>query len=117
MEPTTCSKTRPVAGIRNSDLNSSRRFIAGAVCPQCQAVDRTLIESVRVNNLESDLDDMTKEVVQRRCVACGFTEALDPEKADVTAPLPRARYEKSRQTTERVEVVKILDPAAAKKVT
>jgi hypothetical protein len=53
--------------------------------------------------------------VQRRCVACGFTEALDPEKEGITAPLPRARYERSRQTTDNVEVVRILDPAPAKK--
>jgi hypothetical protein len=53
-------------------------------------------------------------MIRRRCVSCGFTEALDPEQAAVTAPLPRARYEKSRQTTTKVETVKIIDPGRPK---
>jgi uncharacterized metal-binding protein (TIGR02443 family) len=39
------------------------RFIAGAVCPACGALDRIVVEG--------DLDDRL-----RRCVECNFREAL-----------------------------------------
>ena len=42
-----------------------RRFIAGAVCPKCQALDRMV--------LEVDVDDNEHT---RHCVACGFSETL-----------------------------------------
>ncbi|GIR64065.1 MAG: hypothetical protein CM15mP68_7310 [Pseudomonadota bacterium] len=42
-----------------------RRFIAGAVCPKCQALDRMV--------LEVDVDDNEQT---RHCVACGFSETL-----------------------------------------
>ncbi len=94
-------------------MSKSRRFIAGAVCPACQEVDRTVIEAVT----DGDTREGNTPIVgvQRRCVACGFTEALDAEKEGITAPLPRARYDRSRETTDKVEVVRILDPAPAKK--
>lgn len=93
---------------------TARRFISGAVCPSCQAVDRTIIEAVAPETLAAEPNEPTVEIVQRRCVACGFSEALDPEKPAVTAPLPRARYEKSRQTTTEVQAVKIIDLGASK---
>ncbi len=47
-----------------------RRFIAGAICPQCRAMDRLLLETV-------------EDGQRRRCVSCGFTdeqpESLVPE--------------------------------------
>ena len=94
-------------------MSKSRRFIAGAVCPACQEVDRTVIESVT----DGDTREGNTPIVgaQRRCVACGFNEALDGEKEGIKAPLPRARYEKSRETTDKVEVVRIVDPAPTKK--
>ena len=91
-------------------MTQAKRFISGAVCPSCQAVDRTVIEAVAEVAESEGLNEMTSEMIRRRCVSCGFTEALDPEQAAVTAPLPRARYEKSRQTTTKVETVKIIDP-------
>ena len=42
-----------------------RRFIAGAVCPQCQALDRLVLE-IDANNQEQ----------RRHCVACGFSELM-----------------------------------------
>ncbi|MCZ6712280.1 MAG: YheV family putative metal-binding protein [Gammaproteobacteria bacterium] len=39
----------------------TKRFIAGAVCPQCQVVDRLVVEQA---------DGVTR----RRCVSCGFSD-------------------------------------------
>ena len=47
-----------------------RRFIAGAVCPQCQALDRLVLE-VDANNQEQ----------RRHCVACGFSELMQAKSA------------------------------------
>jgi uncharacterized metal-binding protein (TIGR02443 family) len=53
------------------------RFIAGAVCPSCAAVDRTVLF------VEGD-------VRERRCVACGHRERMS-----TAAPLPLAgRFER-----------------------
>ena len=91
-------------------MTQAKRFISGAVCPSCQEVDRTVIEAVTEAPQSESLNEMATDMIRRRCVSCGFTEALDPEQAAVTAPLPRARYEKSRQTTTKVETVKIIVP-------
>ena len=90
-------------------MTQAKRFISGAVCPSCQEVDRTVIEAVTEAPESESLNEMATEMIRRRCVSCGFTEALDPEQAAVTAPLPRARYEKSRETTTKIETVKIID--------
>ena len=95
-------------------MTQAKRFISGAVCPSCQVVDRIVIEAVTQAQESRSLNDMATEAIRRRCVSCGFTEALDPDQAAVAAPLPRARYEKSRQTTTKVETVKIIDPNAPK---
>jgi uncharacterized metal-binding protein (TIGR02443 family) len=45
-----------------------KRFIAGAVCPRCSALDRIVV-----------LEDPTGEIPPRRaCVACDFEEAMAP---------------------------------------
>jgi len=44
---------------------SRRQFIAGAVCPECQQMDRIVIE----DNAGS---------TQRRCVACGYCDDTMP---------------------------------------
>lgn len=95
--------------VRRITVTQAKRFISGAVCPSCQAVDRIVIEAVTQSLESKSLNDIATEAIRRRCVSCGFTEALDPDQAAVTAPLPRARYEKSRQTTTKVETVKIID--------
>ena len=95
-------------------MSQTKRFISGAVCPSCQAVDRTVIEAVTEALEAGGSGEMATETIRRRCVSCGFTERLDPDQAAVIAPLPRARYEKSRQTTTKVETVKIIDPGRPK---
>ena len=95
-------------------MSKSRRFISGAVCPSCREVDRTVIEPVAGKNSFADLADLATESIQRRCVSCGFVEALQPGQTSVNVPLPRARYERSREATARATPVKIIDPSASK---
>jgi uncharacterized protein len=39
------------------------RFIAGAVCPQCRAMDRIVLEQ-------------DEGIRRRRCVACGYSDEM-----------------------------------------
>ena len=61
-----------------------RRFIAGAVCPECSEQDTIAVEMV-------DGVPQTRE-----CVRCGFTD-VPPE---ATPSLPRGRLEKPRAPRE-----------------
>jgi uncharacterized metal-binding protein (TIGR02443 family) len=77
-----------------------RRFIAGATCPECGAVDRIAI----------DLDSE-----ERGCVACGFREKRP------TAPAPdELKTRVSRPAARRVdtpaEVVTLVDPGRSRKL-
>jgi len=85
-----------------STVKPRRRFIAGAVCPQCQALDRIVIEAQIAqatvepgNEAGSDQAEAgTRSVSQRRCVACGFVEALPTETtsdANLEDPLKSAQ--------------------------
>ncbi|MEM1433283.1 MAG: YheV family putative metal-binding protein [Pseudomonadota bacterium] len=64
-----------------------KRFIAGAVCPECRAEDRLLVEWVR------DIEDAAAVTQRRRrCVNCGFLELEDLEPEPVAlSTLPRIR--------------------------
>ena len=74
-----------------------RRFIAGAVCPQCAAIDRIAIEQLP--------DDK-----YRVCVACGFREAMVTPATRITSGrLDRStRPPDDEQELERP--VRIIDP-------
>ncbi len=52
-----------------------RRFIAGAVCGECRALDRTVVEVVA-------------GVRYRRCVSCGCSE----QESEPTLPEPPNRF-------------------------
>ena len=52
-----------------------RRFIAGAVCGECRAVDRTVVEVVA-------------GVRHRRCVSCGYFE----QESESSLPEPPSRF-------------------------
>ncbi len=71
-----------------------RRFIAGAVCPRCGAMDKIVV------NLDSD---------QRECVACGFSDARPP---DTTPREPATRVSRAaaRLTETAAEPVTLVDP-------
>ncbi len=74
------------------------RFIAGAICPSCQVMDRILIEEV-------------DGVTQRRCVNCNFQEQWQPGTGQ---PL-RSRLErpKADRAVEQ-QPVRIVTPAPRK---
>ena len=78
----------------------TKRFVAGAVCPNCQALDRIVIESVS--------DDTT----QKRCVECGFAEAQPTNRG---SSLPKTRLEQTArgdvdQQDGKASPVRIITP-------
>lgn len=78
-----------------TDERNRRRFIAGAVCPQCRVTDRIVIE-------EQDGER------RRRCVSCGFTDTLDA--AGAAAPPTRFSRRRAARDEAPVSAVKIVDP-------
>jgi len=75
-----------------TEPKSRPRFVAGAVCPNCGAVDRMVIDA----NAE-----------RRRCVACEFVEAR-PE-APAEQPVTRVTRASARRVETPAEAVKLLD--------
>ena len=70
-----------------------RRFIAGAVCPRCGAMDKIVVD------LDTD---------RRECVACGFSDGRP------SAPVEELKTRVTRASARRVETtvepVRLLDP-------
>lgn len=81
-----------------SGFKSQRRFIAGAVCPRCAAMDKIVVD------LDSDA---------RECIACGFSEArptaADTKQAEVKTRVNRAS---ARRVETPAQVVKLMDAGA-----
>jgi len=75
-----------------SEPKQRPRFVAGAVCPSCQEMDRMVI------------DGSTDE---RRCIACGFVEAR-PD-AGATMPATRVTRAAARRVETEAEAVRLLD--------
>lgn len=79
-----------------SGFKSSRRFIAGAVCPRCSAMDKIVVDLV---------------TDKRECVACGFSEdrpGLPPQ--EVKTRVSRAA---ARRVETPAEIVRLLDPGSS----
>lgn len=74
-----------------------KRFIAGAVCPRCSAMDRI------VNYREGEKN-------YRECVACGFRDEIRLQ----SAPRVPGTRVSSPPESEREAPVKILDPGKKK---
>jgi uncharacterized metal-binding protein (TIGR02443 family) len=74
-----------------------RRFIAGAVCPRCAAMDKLVVD------LETDT---------RSCVACGFSEARpgDPLATGVAELPTRVSRAAARRVETEAQVVRLLNP-------
>jgi uncharacterized metal-binding protein (TIGR02443 family) len=71
-----------------------RRFIAGAVCPRCSAMDKIVVD------LGSDA---------RECVACGFTDGR-PADPLVSQEVPtRVSRGAARRVETKAEAVKFVD--------
>ena len=75
-----------------SEPKQRPRFVAGAVCPSCQEMDRMVIDST---------------TDERRCIACGFVEAR-PD-AGVTMPATRVTRPAARRVETEAEAVRLLD--------
>jgi uncharacterized metal-binding protein (TIGR02443 family) len=78
----------PIAPIRP-------RFIAGAICPQCKAMDRLVV-------------DMTTDA--RSCVECGFSEKR-PQEVTVE-PVTRVTRGSARLVETVAEPVRMMMPDA-----
>lgn len=81
----------------NTDTTHKKaRFIAGAVCPRCAAMD-----TIRV--LEQNGEKY------RECVDCGFSEKADFNAGSSQRELP-TRVNKPRAPGNDIQVVRILEP-------
>jgi|TARA_B110000977_G_C10865241_1_gene411358 Zn ribbon nucleic-acid-binding protein len=94
-------------------LKTTKRFISGAVCPECRELDRTVLESVPSES-SSNPSEGGSDQVQRRCVSCGFTEIMESEAPPNGVVLPRARFERNRVPDAAPQVVRLMDPNAPK---
>ena len=72
-----------------------RRFIAGAVCPRCAAMDKIVVD------LDGDL---------RECVACGFNEARPGDGAGPGELPTRVSRPAARRVETPAEAVTLVDP-------
>jgi Zn ribbon nucleic-acid-binding protein len=96
-----------------------KRFIAGAVCPACQAVDRIVVETGLQAAADSEHVDPQQEVSRRRCVACGFADEFSVDNLINSQGVPRGKPERPKSSpgspATPAQAVKILDPAARPK--
>lgn len=74
-----------------------RRFIAGAVCPRCGAMDK----------IQVDGDGET-----RHCVACGYSDARPVDTGTVEPLSTRVTRPAARRVETQPEVIRLLDPSA-----
>ena len=74
-----------------------RRFIAGAVCPRCGAMDKIIV----------DLETQTRE-----CVACDFSEARPGDEAAPGELPTRVSRAAARRVETPAEAVTLVDPGA-----
>jgi hypothetical protein len=81
-----------------SGFKSTRRFIAGAVCPRCAQMDRIVVD------METD---------RRECVACGFSDERPEDKLAREVPT-RVSRPAARRVETPAETVRLVDPAAEK---
>ncbi|QFU74180.1 YheV family putative metal-binding protein [Halioglobus maricola] len=75
--------------------HTRRRFIAGAVCPRCGAMDKIVV----------DMDTQ-----QRECVACDFSEARPQDSAEPSEVPTRVSRASARRVETPAEVVTLVDP-------
>ncbi len=85
----------------------SKRFIAAAVCPECDAVDRIVVEIAVALTAGASAE---AELSRRRCVACGFTDEFSAASRIAYQGLPKGRPEKPKTAAVNPVKVRILDP-------
>lgn len=76
------------------------RFIAGAVCPRCSAMDRIVVSP----------DGET-----RSCIDCGFTDGRPADTPDMVPT--RVTRAASRRLDTPAEAVRLIDPVGPKVAT
>lgn len=74
--------------------STTRRFIAGAICPQCKAMDKIVLHK-------------HGDQQQRECVACGFKDELQDLGA---APELATRVTPQKHSADEVQRVTLIDP-------
>lgn len=74
-------------------MTPKKRFIAGAICPKCSALDRIVMYR------QNDKD-------YRECVACGFNDEMrfQPKNREL-----ETRVNVTEQDKQNAQVVKIID--------
>ena len=77
-----------------SEPKQRPRFVAGAICPSCQEMDRMVIDGA---------------ADERRCVACGFGEARPDAGAGASMPATRVTRASARRGETEAEAVRLLD--------
>ncbi|RNL66403.1 YheV family putative zinc ribbon protein [Zhongshania marina] len=81
---------------------NQRRFIAGAVCPKCAEMDKTVMYRV------SDVEQI------RECVRCEFKESIRDDTGKIEEPTTRVNQprpgEKVLAHEDEVHIVSLIDP-------
>ena len=93
-------------------MKTTKRFVSGAVCPECRELDRIVLEAAPTEFAGGV--GQIKGQVQRRCVSCGFTEIMESEAPPNGVVLPRARFERAKVPAAEPQVVRLMDPNAPK---
>ena len=78
-------------------MSTPKRFIAGAVCPRCAAMDK--LRAWEQNGIR-----------YRDCVACDFFEQLPIEEGTAPELTTRVNQPRESQQENEVQTVRILDP-------
>ena len=79
-----------------------RRFIAGAVCPKCAEMDKTVLYRT------SDVEQI------RECVRCGFKESIRDDTGKIEEPTTRVNQPRPGEEVlaheDEIHIVSLIDP-------
>jgi len=91
------------------------QFIAAAVCPECNLVDRLVVDVGQRNNLTTESGAASShppetEFSRRRCVECGFADEYAPVSHIGFQGLPKGRPERPRTVSTEVTTIRVMNP-------
>jgi uncharacterized metal-binding protein (TIGR02443 family) len=89
-------------------LVTKKRFIAGAICPDCRVVDRIVVETAAATPLLPELS-------RRRCVSCEFCDEFSETSQRLSQAIPKGRAERAKNSDEQASKVRILEPGVGRK--
>lgn len=84
-----------------------KQFIAGAVCPSCNQVDRIVVEQATDGLDPAPLS--AQIYTRRRCVTCDFADEFSIQSEVRTEGVPKGRPERPRVGLPSASVVRIID--------